>query len=162
VKCRTARYNPHLAQDGSRQRLTVLESVSAFGTAVPPFVVYKGKGHYTGWHLETNDPEARFAYSKNGWTDDQLGVAWLLEHFEPKTYTKDPRLLILDGYGSHITWHFCQFALETNIHILCLAAHPTHLLQPLDIGIFGPLQHYYGKAADIHMRNTRSRVIDLY
>jgi len=53
-------------------------------------------------------------------------------------------------------WQFCQFALETNIHIICLPAHSTHLLQPLDVSIFGPLQHYYGKAADTHMRNTRT------
>ena len=154
VICRAARRNPHVAQDGSREMLTVLESVSALGVALPPFVVYKGKGHYMGWHLETDDPQARFAYSKNGWTDDQLGVAWLREHFEPKTYTNHPRLLILDGHGSHITWQFCQFALEKNIQIICLPAHSTHLLQPLDVGIFGPLQHYYGKAADTHMRDT--------
>ncbi|RPA95507.1 DDE-domain-containing protein [Choiromyces venosus 120613-1] len=90
--------------------------------------------------------------------DDQLGLAWLCEHFEPKTYTQHPRLLILDGHGSHITWQFCQFALESNIQIICLPAHSTHLLQPLDVGIFSPLQHYYGKAADTHMRDTRTGV----
>ena len=79
--------------------LTVLESVSALGDVLPPFVVYKGKGHYMGWHLETDDPKARFAYSKNGWTDNQLGLAWLNEHFEPKTYTKDPRLLVQMDMG---------------------------------------------------------------
>lgn len=158
VICRAARRNPHVAQDGSREMLMVLELVSVLGMALPPFVVYKGKGHYMGWHLETDDPNARFAYSKNGWTDDQLGLAWLCKHFEPKTYTNLPRLLILDGHGSHITWQFCQFALERNIQIICLPAHSTHLLQPLDVGIFGPLQHYYGKAADTHMRDTRTGV----
>jgi len=145
------RRNPHVAQGGSREMLTVLESVSALGVALPLFVVYKGKGHYMGWHLETDDPKVRLAYSKNGWTDDQLGVAWLREHFEPKTYTNHPRFLILDG-------HVYQFALEKNIQIICLPAHSTHLLQPLDVGIFDPLQHYYRKAADTHMRDTRTGV----
>jgi len=158
VICRATQRNPHMAQNGSREMLTVLESVSAVGMALPPFVVHKGKGHTMGWHLESDDPEAQFAYSKNGWTDDQLGLAWLRERFQPKTYTKDPRLLILDGHGSHITWQFCQFALEKNIQIICLPAHCTHLLQPVDVGIFGPLQYYYGMAADTHMRDTRTGV----
>jgi len=81
-----------------------------------------------GLHLETDDPRTRFAYSKNSWTNDQLGVAWLHEYFEPKTYTNHARLLIIDGHGSHITWQFCQFALEKNIQIICLPAHSTDLL----------------------------------
>lgn len=39
-----------------------------------------------------------------------------------------------------------------------LPAHSTNLLQPLDVGIFGPLKHYYGKVADTHMRDTRTGV----
>jgi DDE superfamily endonuclease len=31
-------------------------------------------------------------------------------------------------------------ALENNIHIFCLPPHTTHRLQPLDVGVFGPLQ----------------------
>ncbi|RPB03788.1 hypothetical protein L873DRAFT_1669146, partial [Choiromyces venosus 120613-1] len=49
-------------------------------------------------------------------------------------------------------------SLEKNTHILCLPAHSTHLLQPLDVSIFGLLQHYYRKAADIHMQDTQTGV----
>ena len=154
VICRARRRNPHITQDGSREMLTVLDGVSALGHCLPPFVIYKGKAYYMGWHLETDDPKAKFAYSPNGWTDDELGFQWLSEHFEPHTVSSRPRLLILDGHGSHINWKFCQFAITHNIHIMCLPAHSTHLLQPLDVGVFGPLQHYYGKAAANHMRDT--------
>jgi len=30
-----------------------------------------------GWHTETSDPDAKFAYSPNRWTDDKLGLEWL-------------------------------------------------------------------------------------
>ena len=43
-------------------------------------------------------------------------------------------MLIVDGHVSHVSTEFIQF---------CLPAHSTHLLQPLDIGVFGPLQHNY-------------------
>ena len=34
----------------------------------------------------------------------------------------------------------------------CLPPHSTHLLQPLDVGMFGPLQHYYSTAVDNAIR----------
>lgn len=34
----------------------------------------------------------------------------------------------------------------------CLPPHSTHLLQPLDVGLLGPLQHYYCSAIDKAIR----------
>jgi len=70
-----------------------------------------------------------------------------------------PRLLILDGHRSHINFEFCQYAIDNNIELLCFPSHTTHLLQPLDVSLFRPLQKYYGKAADDHMRDTCTAVI---
>lgn len=70
-----------------------------------------------------------------------------------------PRLIILDGHRSHITLEFCEYYLVHNIALFCLPPHSTDMLQPLDVGLFGPLQHYYGKAADNHMRETRTGVV---
>src|SRR5205807_6777940 len=53
----------------------------------------------------------------------------------------------------------CKYAVDNNIHLLSLPPHSTHLLQPLDVGLFGPLQHFYGKAADDYVRNSRSGIL---
>jgi hypothetical protein len=50
------------------------------------------------------------------------------------------RLLLLDGYGSHLTVRFIAFCLDKNIDLVCLLPHTSHLLQPLDIGVFSPLK----------------------
>ena len=50
------------------------------------------------------------------------------------------RLLMVDGHASHITIEFMEFCLTVNIIVYCLPAHFTHLLQPLDVGLFSPLQ----------------------
>ena len=47
-----------------------------------------------------------------------------------------PVLLVLDGHGSHITIEVIEFAQSNNIHLLCLPSHTSHILQPLDIGVF--------------------------
>ena len=43
-----------------------------------------------------------------------------------------PVLLIEDGHASHLLLEVIQLARDNNVHILCLPAHTTHILQPLD------------------------------
>ena len=80
--------------------------------------------------------------SPNGWTDQELGAAWLQSDFDPATRDKAAgryRLLILDGHNSHCTLIFCKYAADNKIIIICLPSHTTHALQPCDVGAFGPL-----------------------
>lgn len=68
--------------------------------------------------------------------------------FEPqtrKTLKGKYRLLIFDGHASHISTKVIQFCISNDIILLCLPAHTTHILQPLDVGFFQPLQSAYGK-----------------
>jgi len=41
-----------------------------------------------------------------------------------------------------------KFCLTPNIIAYSLPSHLTHLLEPLDVGLFSPLQKYYGKQVD--------------
>ena len=52
-----------------------------------------------------------------------------------------------------------QYAIDNDILLLCFPPHSTHLLQPLDVGLFFPLQKYCGKAADDHIRQTRTGIV---
>lgn len=58
------------------------------------------------------------------------------------------RLLILDGQRSHHTREFLLDAVEHNIIVLCRPAHTSHVLQPLDVGLFASLQHHYSSELD--------------
>ena len=66
--------------------------------------------------------------------------------FEPETRSylrSEYRMLIIDGHVFHVSTEFIRFAQEHKIVCLCLPAHFTHLLQPLDIGVFGFLKQNY-------------------
>ena len=41
-----------------------------------------------------------------------------------------PVLLIEDGHASHISMEVIELARTNNVHLLCLPAHTTHILQP--------------------------------
>ena len=71
------------------------------------------------------------------------GAAWLHEVFEPLTREKanrEWRLLICDGHDSHISADWLTHCFENKIIPALLVPHSSHLTQPLDIGIFGPLK----------------------
>jgi hypothetical protein len=71
-----------------------------------------------------------------------------IRHFEK--YTKPRtiggyRLLVLDGYESHHSDEFKEYCKEYNIVTLCIPAHSSHILQPLDVSCFSPLKKVYGR-----------------
>lgn len=68
---------------------------------------------------------------------------WLRRCFEPSTREKAKgrtRLLICDGHESHITGDFIGYCMYHNIVLLLLPPHTSHLTQPLDVAVFGPLK----------------------
>jgi len=48
VLCRAGRRNPRLKQDGSREMVTDIETVSAAGHVLPPYIIYKGRSLLMG------------------------------------------------------------------------------------------------------------------
>ena len=150
------RNRPTQLQPGDREWATVIEAVNATGWCLPPMVILKGKVHQSTWYEHCQiPPDWIIALSPNGWTSDQLGLTWLKDVFEPSTSTKTIgkyRLLVLDGHGSHATPEFDQFCTERSIITLCMPAHSSHLLQPLDVGCFSVLKRAYSKQVVEYMR----------
>ena len=70
-----------------------------------------------------------------------------------------PVLLVLDGHASHVTVDVVELARRNDIHMLCLPAHTTHMLQPLDVGVFKPLKTYYYKACKKYITEHPGRVV---
>jgi hypothetical protein len=52
-------------------------------------------------------------------------------------------MLVLDGHESHVNAEFSNYCKEKDIIPLYLPPHSSHLTQPLDVGIFGPLKRAY-------------------
>jgi hypothetical protein len=55
------------------------------------------------------------------------------------------RLLILDGYESHLNQDFKDYCFEQKILTLCMLPHSSHILQPLDVVCFSPLKRKYSQ-----------------
>jgi hypothetical protein len=62
------------------------------------------------------------------------------------------RLLILDGHSSYLTAEFDDFCKKNAIICLCMPAHASHHLQPLDVGVFSLLKGVTGYGLDFGCR----------
>jgi hypothetical protein len=140
---------PQILQSGNREWVTAIECISITGFAVPPSIIFKGKRHIQGWYEEQGLPhDWRVEVSANRWTTDEITYRWLKHQFIPAITTRrvgGSSLLVLDGHGSHLTPQFDALCRENNIICICMPAHSSHLLQPLDVGCFSPLKRAYGR-----------------
>jgi hypothetical protein len=151
------------AQDGNRTWITVLATICADGTSLAPGLIYPAStGNLQDSWLEDFNPEdlCYFASTPAGWTNNELAIDWLIRVFDQNTRQKarygcEPRLLLLDGHGSHINLPFLEECEKRNIHVCAYPPHSTHRLQPLDVSLFGPLAQYYSQALDSWFTETQ-------
>jgi hypothetical protein len=136
-------------QDGNREWITILATVCADGSWLDPGVIFEGKGALCDAWLQALEPgkhQMFFATSPSGWSNNDIGLAWLEQVFDRHTKLKarsSYRILIVDGHGSHLTQAFLDYCLSNKILLCVLPPHSTHSLQPLDVVLFSPLSTAY-------------------
>ena len=145
-------------QDGNREWITLLACVCASGDALPPALIYQGtSGLQSSWvdAVEVGKHQVFFSNSATGWTNNDIGLAWLEQVFDRYTKQKarrDYRLLIVDGHGSHVTTDFIDYCDGNRILLAIFPPHSTHSLQPLDVVLFAPLSKYYSQELDRYLQ----------
>jgi hypothetical protein len=69
-----------------------------------------------------------------------------MEIFLPQTACgAQTRLLLCDNHGSHITVEIMYQCFLNNVQLVYMPPHSSHILQPLDIGVFSALKRRYRK-----------------
>jgi hypothetical protein len=84
--------------------------------------------------------------SPSGWSNNDIGLAWLKGVFERETRRyalTGYLLLLLDGYGSHVTMDFIEYCNDNKILLFVLPPYATYTLQPLNVCMFKPLATAY-------------------
>ena len=106
---------PRTVQPGNREWVTIIEAINALGVAIPPLIIFEAVMYQATWYKDDIIPyDWSIGVSNNGWTTNEIGLTWLAI-FEK--YTKDRtvgthRLLVLDGYNSHVSPEFDRFCLD--------------------------------------------------
>ena len=129
----------------TNSHITAQMCVSADGRVLPTFIIFEKSlphknfrdGVPGNWLFDSSD---------NGYMEGELFKSWLEEIFIPFCGSRRPVLLILDNHDSHISIEIIEKANDNQIELYGLPPHTTHIVQPLDVAIYGPLK---GKVKDL-------------
>ena len=130
----------------NRDWVTIIEACSAEGQYTSPLVLFKGKELQSTWFPKEIPSDWYFRCTENAFTSNQVGLDWLQEIFLPQT-TNDggTRLLLCDNHGSHVSVPFMYACYIHDVQLLFMPSHSSHVLQPLDVGVFSVLKRNYRK-----------------
>jgi hypothetical protein len=64
----------------------------------------------------------------------------------------------MDGHSSHVTANVIAFCMENAIDLLIIPPHTSHILQPLDVGVFAPLKRALASETDAALRLDSGRI----
>ena len=122
-----------ISQDGSRKFISLLTIICANGTALAPALIYQEEIHdlQDTWleDFDHSSDKTHFTVSKKGWTNEELGFSWLSTIFKPSTRAKagnSRRILIVNGYSSHLNMRFIDYYDAHNILLAILPPHSMH------------------------------------
>jgi len=133
----------------------MIETIVADGTTIPLVMIIQGKQHMENWYSEKLEKGVRVVLSDSGYTNKEISLI-LLDHIILYTgagVDKPLKVLLMDRHGSHMDPDFTIKATASNIHLYPFPGHLTHVLQPLDVGVFQPYKHWHKKAVQHAMRN---------
>jgi hypothetical protein len=133
----------------------MVETIIVNGTTIPPIIIIQGKQHMENWYSSKLEKCVRVVLSDSGYTNEEISLI-LLDHIILHTNAgldKPLKVLLMDRHGSHVDPDFTIKATAHNIHPYPFLGHLTHILQPLDVGVFQPYKHWHKKAVQYAMRN---------
>ena len=105
---------------------------------MPLMIIMQGKHILNKWTYNNLDENISLAVSDSEYSNDYLVYEWLV-HFEAHSRGSQRgyfRLLIMDGYGSYLTYKFWNFVRQHKIVLFRLPPHSTYIIQPLNVGLF--------------------------
>ena len=137
---------------------TVVSCVSASGMVLPPMMIYPRKQSVPHHFRQDCVPNTLFVNSETGWITSDLFVEWFKFFIRniPRTL---PVLLIQDGHSSHVSIELVELARENGVYLLCLPSHTSHILQPLDVGVFKSFKTNFSKACQKYLFERPGQVI---
>ena len=127
--------------------LTILSMVGADGSVPPLMVIYPRK------RLEAQMVKVARPYhficgkSENGWITFETLFEYLVNGFDKWLRTENiqrPVLVFCDWHETRANYFLAQRCTSLGIVLIGLLPNTTHILQPLDVGVFGPLQKKMG------------------
>ena len=145
-----------------RQNVTMLAFCNAAGGYIPPIFLYPLKKENRK-SLNGCIEGSLGLFNGSGWMD---GVNFLksIHHFQKhvKSSEADPVLLVVDNHTSHLDYAVVKYCSDNYITVLTFPPHFSHVLQPEDVGIYGPFKNYFAAEQQEWLRTHPGQGITIH
>lgn len=133
---------------------------SAAGVKTPPLLIFQGKRLPNqikqilpkDWHANC---------SESGWMNTDIFYSYITQIFYPWLATQGiltPVILFVDGHISHRSLKLSEFCMENKIVLVSFLPNTTHICQPMDVVVYGPIKRKW--AANLKEFRNSNRTID--
>lgn len=149
----------HISSQERGELVTFIGIINAAESTVPPVFMHprvRNPEEYLGDEYLTS---AITLDNRNAWTTSEL-FPKIIEHFS-KCSTENKVLLLLDNHESHISVDAIKLCREKGIVLLSFRPHTTHIIQPLDVAVFGPFKSYLATAHHDWMLSNPAKVVTI-
>lgn len=164
VKVIAEKGSKRVSQFASAERgtnVTMALAVDVLGNRCPPFFIYPRKKIQASYLL--NAPVGSVAIGNDsGWmtkNDFDKFMAHFIKYANCRKGT--PTLLLLDNHTSHQSLVALKMAIDHDIVVLSFPPHSSHRIQPLDVGVFGPVKKAYNIMVDGWCKSNAGRTFDI-
>lgn len=125
-----------------REHLSMLGCISMTGAVMMPLFMIKGRSEAKYDQFVPVMKNYSIVSTDNAWMNSHVWLEWLKTIFIPCSgATKDNRvLLLIDNHSTHLTFDAIQFASDNGVDIFPFPPRASHIMQPLDVGVFGALK----------------------
>ncbi|XP_055997363.1 uncharacterized protein LOC130047104 [Ostrea edulis] len=85
---------------------------------------------------------------------DNAMFSQFIQHFDKNAGEEGPVVLLMDSVSSHVDMSSFQYAKERGIELYRLLPNTTHIMQPLDVGVFGASKARWPQVLREHTREN--------
>lgn len=144
------------------QNVTMLAFCNAAGGYIPPIFLFPLKKENTK-SLNGCIAGSLGLFNGSGWMDGENFLK-SLQHFQKnvKSCEADPVLLLVDNHASHLDYAVVKYCSENYITLLTFPPHCSHVLQPEDVGIYGPFKNYFAAEQQEWLRTHPGQRITIH
>nr|CCA28217.1 PREDICTED: similar to ENSANGP00000028549 putative [Albugo laibachii Nc14] len=129
--------NVHTSIPETSFHLSFVVAVAACGFAVPPLFIVPGMRLPRKILNECTVEGAAIITAAKDFINGDMFLKWI-DHFA--CLCSLPIMLICDGCSSHIRLDTVERFERSQVLLVCLPPNATHLVQPLDVAVFGPFK----------------------
>ena len=111
-------------------------------------------------HTKDKIPGSLVKLSQKGWLNTDLFLEWF-NHFILSIPPARPVVLLMDSHFFHISEKVIDLAKKNHIHLVTFPSLTTHILQPLNVGVYRSFKQAWGKSLNSYMLQNPGQKLTL-